>query len=106
MTFTSNMETYPRFWVTVSVVEVLELVGDVCFPLVLRVLEGLGIEYPCEPLKSMFADSATPVSDCRICLQVMIEKGFRAIERKVNAQRNERRHQLIFPETPHPKRTW
>ena len=52
----------------VSVVEVLELVGDIFPPLVLRILEGLGIEYPCELLKSMFADSTTPVSDCRICL--------------------------------------
>ena len=70
VTFTSDTETYPRFRVTVNVIEVLELVGDVCLPLVLRILEGLGIEYPCEPLKSMFANSATPVSDCRIRLQV------------------------------------
>ena len=77
MIFTSNTETYPRFRVTVSVVEILELVGDVFLLLVLRILEGLGIEYPCESLKSMFADSAMPVSNCRICLQVrksIIEK--------------------------------
>jgi hypothetical protein len=43
------------------------LVGDVFLPLVHRILEGLGIEYPCESLKSPLADSATPVSDCRIC---------------------------------------
>jgi len=70
MMFTGNTEMYLRFWVAVSVVEVLELVGDISFLLVLRVLEGLGIEYPCEPLKSMFANSAMPVSDCRIYLQV------------------------------------
>ena len=75
----SNQETYPRFRVTVSVVEVLELVGDISLPLVLRILEGLGIEYPCESLEGMLPDSTTPVSDCRICLQV--EKG---IDRKAS----------------------
>jgi hypothetical protein len=77
MIFMSNTETYLRFGVTVSVVEILELVGDVFLLLVLQILEGLGIEYPCELLKSTFADSATPVSNCRICLQVrksIIEK--------------------------------
>jgi len=35
MMFMGIMEMYLRFWVVVSVVEVLELVGDICFPLVL-----------------------------------------------------------------------
>ena len=84
------------------------MVDDVCLPLVLRILEGLGIEYLCEPLKSMFADSTTPFSDFRIYLQVgktIIEKSDPVIERNDDTQHNERPHQLKFPETPHPRRT-
>ena len=54
----------------VSVVDILELVGDVFLPLVLGTLEGLSIEIPCESLKRILANSAMPVSDRRICLQV------------------------------------
>ena len=85
MTFTSdtNIPEIPDHSI---VIEVLELVGDVCLPLVLRIVEGLGIEYLGELLKSTFADSATPVSDCRICLQVgktIIERSDPVIERTV-----------------------
>ena len=86
------------------------MVGDVCLPLVLRILEGLGINYPCEPLTSMVADFATPVSDCRICLQIgksiIVESlSDPVIETNGNSQHNEWPHQLEFPETPHPRRT-